>query len=512
MDLSPDSHFLVAVGQNCMVIVVDCSSGELVYSRRTESVCSVCLFVSVPTPREYLFMLLFESLGLSNRMKFDLSVMNYAVSTDKMSTPGGLYRKPADAVVVVGELMLVSSASGDICLYNVLSSTFQGSLSVTTEAASCLAVVGECTVALVSGGTRVLLIELGTDKKLRLKRELFRADEGIGIRSISASRRNGTVFVSLTDGAIRLVSVTDVAASRVVSHTSPSIVSLVIAHPAFPGSIIAACSNADLTIWDENSLMPTKAVSHKKGGSVTCITLGGEQIVCGYTNGSLRAYNADGRLAFEIPTCHRGSVTAVATCAEYTVTGGADSSVRVWRGPVHVSEFTQSSGGIGGILLSRGCCEQIQFWNEKREIFTLKNTKLIKKFTTNKFGNITGMGQVLLNGLDWVLVTCHWEGFLVLWDVDYNDPVLVVDLRPLTPSLSRLTCLTVISDTLVIAGMTDGSVVSCVLANEKEPDETQFKQNPLSQEPIVSICGNGKDGIVMVNHEGLVMICKLTPN
>ena len=120
----------------------------------------------------------------------------------------------------------------------------------------------------------------------------------------------------------------------------------------------------------------------------------------------------------------------------------------------------------------------------------------MKKFTANKYGNVVGFTFATYKELDQVIVTAHWDGSVVVWDFDYDLPVVVF-----TVGDSCLTCITSVSDNKVLCGTRSGGVVTVNI----DSGSIWTGTNEVCQKPLVSVCCTSADTIVAVNEEGLVM-------
>ena len=487
LDTSTDSRFVVASGENCMLVVFDCSDGEMVYSRRTEGVCALCRFEPMKEADEYLFVTCFESTCFVNRMTFDLVVMGFSVSTTKMAGTT-VHRKPVDGAVIDSNFFMVST-TGDLLVYSLVSGSFRGSFSLGSESAYRILALDEeqCLVASTSG--KILQVQLHNGSH-QIAKCVY---QGISIVDIALSQKNHLVYIMLVSGAMMTV---DIASNEVAElgmkffHSCP----LLVVGGARSGNTVGlGTSKAEVLISDSSSLVPGLTLSHNKGERVTSMHATGDLFLVGYAAGQVRQYGKSGVLLLDIPSAHRGCVTALAGNDMYVATAGMDGSVRVWKHTRHVTEFP--CGRVGGILIND---DKIYFWTDMRELMmiSVKLNRIVKKFTANKYGNVVGFTFATYKELDQVIVSAHWDGSVVVWDFDYDLPVVVF-----TVGDSCLTCITSVSDNKVLCGTRSGGVVTVNI----DSGSIWTGTNEVCQKPLVSVCCTSADTIVAVNEEGLVM-------
>lgn len=477
-------------------MLVDCESGETVYSRRTEGVCSICLFVDPPEQSfDYCFITIQESVVYMNSVNFDLSLMNFAVSTLRISPTNCPYRKPLDALACDGKLFL-SSMTGDLCVFDLLSRSFIGCFTVTNEAVRLLSLIDDTSISVTTASAKIMLVDLKENFRI-----ISTLAENMTVTSMEYSRLRQSVFVQTPDGLIVSVPL-DGQEVKIHSHFASA---KVTSFACRMDGTIAFASTKGVSLWNLSELKHTKSV-HVPKASVSCLAVGSDcRILCGFESGALRVYTIDLELEYEIIACHRGSVSGSAGCSDYVATGGSDGIIRIWKYVSNIMEFTQfASSRIGGIEVCNGTDNRILgVWNEKREIvyIDLKSKKIARKFTTNKLGNITGMAQMLFRKMDWVLVTSHIAGYVAVWDIDYPEPIACVNVRKLP-----LTSLAVVEES-VLCGTAQGELVQ-VTNLSQDTTEIKVKSNPLTPDPIIKVCVWAST-VLLLNAQGLIMTTKL---
>lgn len=181
-----------------------------------------------------------------------------------------------------------------------------------------------------------------------------------------------------------------------------------------------------------------------KGVSAVC-WVKDDAVLSGWHDGGVRCHDASSmKLLWEIPSAHRGSVTAVAVHSDavlsYVVSGSSDGSVRVWalRSREMMLQFTEHTKAITSLLVdtrqphlvhSSGLDCQVLSYDLRRERRTVGHL--------TREGAFTHMAQ--RKDSEQELVTCDFNGRLLFWDCDVADPVQVLQ----SPARMRMQCLSV---------------------------------------------------------------------
>ena len=499
VDISWDSRFIVASGENLLIIVFDVDQGEIVYTRRVETICKICVFSQISNTQDYIFMTVLETQIFKNTLKFDLTSMTHTVCTEKIHS-NNLHRKPVDAVVL-GDYSVISSTTGDLSVYSISEGKFLGNFLCGELPIGFMAAISRKKFACVAGMHRILLIEMSDNPSVSLKieNELYcSSNEKISAISFSSPDRN--LLISLADGSTVAVSIDGSSKDAMKAfpfHRSSSKVTVLTTHESIPKQVITAGNlSGEITRWNSETLSPIRNISLAKSDTqVTCLSMCEGHIFCGLSSGQIKVLFED-KVRFEIPAAHRGPVSCIDSYVNgYYVSGGEDSVVRVWTQSKLITQFSQSSGSILGVLIDRSDENTTVFaYNNKREIFALdlKAVKLRKKFSAIKFGNIVGMVQKTY-GLDLVLVTAHYEGYIGVWDIDYDQCILSLKLD----DPYRLTCLSAGSTELtILCGGNSGELHRVTLS---ETDSHTLLKNEVSSSPVLQI---SPDGEVVLNSEG----------
>ena len=495
VDISPDSRFLVASGENLLQLVFDVHVGEIVYSKRSESVCQMCIFSDRISPiEEYVFMTVFDSQVFKNTLHFDLLSMTHTVKSQKIPTTN-LLRKPVD-VAILGDYCILSSTTGDLCVYSLSESKFCGPFTSGNQSISFIAATSGTELAYVSGSHKVACIEITPyPLSFKVSREVYSSEHKIiGICCCNANRN---LLLSLSNGSAVSVDIDSAEKPKVLPFfRSPSKISVITSHSSIPHEIVSGTDNGEIWRWNSELLSPIECISLSKVGSVTCISVLDKVIHCGFSSGQIKVL-IDWKVRCEIPTAHRGSVTCIDSFSGFYVSGGEDNVVRVWMHSSLLAQFSQSTGTILGLAIDRNYDKILYTYNNKREIFALdiKALKLVKKFSAVKFGNIVGMAQKQ-HGLDSVLVTSHYEGFVVVWDFDYDAPLFEIGINGV-----RFTSLSAgATESVVLCGTSAGQLCNVIFS---EQNTYHSRHNEVSSAAVVCVSSCG--GLIL-DSEGHIFV------
>jgi len=507
---SEDGRFLVGTGANQMIFVWDVSTGEVVYSRRTESPCFMAAWGPTDTAGRhpsYQLCTAYDSQVLVHCMAFDVRSMCYALSSDPVQfPPSGLQRKHICGVVHDGFLITGTSA-GDICIFNVGAKVFRAALPVCNNGCTGLALC-RGTLFIAGGDGRVKALA-GQDAHWDVLAENI-LESDVAALTVSADglelvagTRNGKLW--------RLLSSDLTATLQAATHTDE------VTDVAFGASsdvVCTASSAGEVHVLDLSEYMPITATSAKSAARSVTLTSGAE-ILVGYDDGTVRAWPrgqpaTSGRGNRQAPLweiqAHRGGVTAVRATQDFIVTGGNDCAVRFWHRATRelLATFSNHRKPVSDLHVDQSLPHVVHSGSEDKLVvaYDLKQNKpIIQHFTQHS--NVTGLSQ--RRDREKEVVSCSLDGKILFWDVDYSEPTGCIDSPGPTPDSPavRLRCVEVSpSGRYIAAGADDArlyiyDLASCSCIQECEGHAgglTSVRWSP-DQKQIVTA---GRDGCVIV--------------
>eukprot|EP00933_Yihiella_yeosuensis_P048527 TRINITY_DN4478_c0_g1_i2.p1 TRINITY_DN4478_c0_g1~~TRINITY_DN4478_c0_g1_i2.p1 ORF type:complete len:668 (-),score=88.39 TRINITY_DN4478_c0_g1_i2:145-2001(-) len=497
---SPDGRFLVATGANQMIFVWDVSTGEVVYSRRTESPCFLGVWGPIADTGgrypSYQLCTTYDTQVFCHTMSFDIRSMCYALSSDAMQfPPSGLQRKHICGVVV-GDFLITGTSAGDMCVFSTKTKVFRTALPVCNNGVTSIAKYGD--LLFVAGGDGRVKAVRGEDTHWDVLSENVLES---GICALTPSADGAELVAGTRNGKLwRLLSSDLTATLQAASHTGE------VTDISFGSSSDVVCTTSDtgeVFLFDLSDYMPITTASVKSPARSAVIASTGE-ILAGYDDGFLRAWSAQrgtSTLLWQVHI-HRQGITVVRESPNFIVTGGNDCAVRFWHRQSRelLTSFTNHRKPVADLLVDSDSPQIVHSGAEDKLMvsYDLKQNKpLVQHFTTSS--NITSLSQ--RKDRDKEVVSASLDGKLLFWDVDYADPMGCIDTPP--GASQRLRCLEVSPNGRYVAAGTDDArlyiydLMSCQCIQECEGHAGAINQVRWSpdQKQIVSA---GKDGCVII--------------
>jgi len=496
---APDGRFLVGSGASQHIYIWDVSTGEVVYNRRTESICCLATWGPImesPTGGKYPSYSLcttYDNYVFVHSMDFSIGSMSYALSSDAVQLPSsGLQRKHNCGLVHNG-FLITGTAAGDMCVFSLQARVFRTSLPICNNGVTGIARSGD--VLYVAGGDGRIKAVRGNDTVWDILAEnvlegsicaLTPAADG---QELVAGTRNGKLW--------RLLASDLTATLQAASHTGEA------TDIAFGQSSeqVCTCSEAgEVFILNLSDYMPVTTMSHKSPARTVVMASQGEVIV-GYDDGFIKAWDANcGDLRWQLHV-HRGGVTAMRESADFIVTGGHDCAVRFWHRNTRqlLATFTNHRKPPNELILDLGKREVVHSGSEDKLVVTydLKKNKALIQHQTPQSA-ITGISQ--RKDCEQEVVSCSLDGRILFWDIDYADPTGLIE----SPGGGiRLHCVDVSpSGRYIAAGSEDSRLYiydlkSCSCIQECDGHSSavvRVRWSP-DQKQIVSA---GKDGCILI--------------
>jgi WD40 repeat protein len=501
---SPDGRFLMATGANQMIIIWDVSTGEQVYSRKTESPCFVGAWGPIQDTGRYPSYTLcttYDNQVLVHTLAFDIASMCYKPTSDVVQFPSsGLQRKHLSGLVR-GEFLLTGTAAGDVCVFSLKHKVFRTALPVCNNGTTGITAFGD--VVYVSGGDGRVKALKGYDTHWDVLAEnVLEA----GISALSVSSDGAELVCGTKNGKLfRLLSSDLTATLQAISHTDE------VTHVAFGTSSDAVCSVSragEVLVIDLSDYLPIMTIrtSTPARSAVCCsATRQGEagEVIVGYEDGFIRSWKLQRgvqHMLWELHA-HRGGVHVVRETVNFIVTGGHDCAVRFWHRTTRelLATFHCHAKPITDIVVDNQSPHIVHSGSEDRLCVTydLKQNKALVQHTTPS-SNITGLTQ--RKDREHEVISCTMDGKLLFWDIDYPDPVGCME----APSMgTRFRCCEISPTGRYVAVGTDDAQLllydlmscSCIQVLEAHSQSIVNLRWTPDQKQIVT---GGKDGCLAV--------------
>jgi len=504
---SPDGRFLVATGANQMIFVWDVSTGEQVYSRRTESPCFLGAWGPIVDAGgrypSYQLCTTYDSQVFVHSVAFDIRSMCYKLESETVQFPSaGLQRKHLCGIVR-GDYLITGTSAGDICVFNLQSKVFRTALPVANNGVQSLTQAGD--IIYVAGGDGRIKALRGDDAHWDVMAENVLES---GIVAITASSDGAELVAGTKNGKLFRLLTSDLTATlQGISHTGE--VTGLAFNDSSSESLCTVSEAGEVFVIDLSDYLPITTVIGKAPARTVVVTRQGE-IIAGYDDGSVRCWSQgsdkEGRGSQQLWSlnAHRGGVTVVRESADFIVTGGNDFAVRFWHRTTRelLATFHNHKKPVQDIIIDNMSRHIVHSGAEDRLCVTydLKQNKALIQHSTAS-SNITGITQ--RKDREHEVISASTDGKMLFWDVDYADPVGQME-SPDGPGVqSRFRCLEVSPSGRYIAVGTEDArmlvydLMACVCIQEclgHSQGLVSVRWSP-DQKQIASA---GKDGCVII--------------
>eukprot|EP00927_Polykrikos_kofoidii_P038705 TRINITY_DN33117_c0_g1_i1.p1 TRINITY_DN33117_c0_g1~~TRINITY_DN33117_c0_g1_i1.p1 ORF type:complete len:626 (-),score=90.66 TRINITY_DN33117_c0_g1_i1:168-2045(-) len=503
---SPDGRFLLGTGANQMIFVWDVSTGEVVYSRRTEGVCFLGVWGPIDSSSgrypSYMLCTAYDSQVFVHYLAFDVKCMGYALQSEAMQFPSsGLQRKHVCGLTR-GDFLLTGTSAGDMCVFSLRTKVFRAALPICNNGATCIAQSGD--VVFVSGGDGRVKAVRGEDTHWDV---LVENVLETGSVALTPSADGAELVCGTRNGKLwRLLSSDLTATLQSFSHTAE------VTDLAFgSGSSDAVCSVSqagEVVVIDLSDYIPIANALNKSPCRSVVVSSDRGEIVVGSDDGFVRCWalqrtrqtDSWNQLLWQFHA-HRGGVSVVRESNDFIVTGGNDFGVRFWHRTTRelLATFHNHKKPIQDIQVDNVSPHVVHSGAEDRLVvsYDLKLNKTLIQHSTAS-SNITGLSQ--RKDREHEVVSSSTDGKLLFWDVDYAEAVGCLE-SPGQPL--RFRCCQVSPSGRYIAAGTDDArlyiydLMSCACIQECEGHSqgvTQVCWSPDQRQ----ICSAGKDGCVIV--------------
>lgn len=420
---TPDGRFLVATGANQMILIWDVSTGEQVYSRRTESPCYVAAWGAIQDTGgrypSYTLCTTFDNQVLVHTLAFDIRSMCYALTSDKVEFPAsGLQRKHISGIVI-NEFLLTGTAAGDICVFSIKHKVFRTALPCCNNGITGLASNGD--ILYVAGGDGRVKALRGHDLHWDVLAEnVLEA----GAMALTISSDGAELVCGTKNGKLWRLLCSDLTATlQGISHTGE------VSQLAFGSTSDRVCSVSlagEVYVIDLSDYMPVMQLTTKSPARSAVISASGEEVIVGYDDGFVRSWKLQrgvGHMLWEM-NAHRGGVNVVRETPDFIVTGGHDCAVRFWHRGIRelLATFHNHSKPVRDLIVDDQNPHIVHSGAEDRlqVTYDLKHNKALVQHSTPS-SNITGLTQ--RKDREHEVISSSLDGKLLFWDVDYAEPV-----------------------------------------------------------------------------------------
>jgi len=273
------------------------------------------------------------------KLEFDVHTMQFAIQGEPFKMPStGLAREYFCAKYLdegAGYVVCGSSA-GELCVFNAESMVFRAAVPVSGGGVLSLATVrvqGRELVCCGCGDGKLKIVS-GLDQDWAMEAETRLSGQ---IRALSASADGAHFLAGTSTGDVFILSAATLQPSASAGAAGPFLSSHT--HPikcvAFGDSsefFASGAENGVVRLWELSHYGVKCHISPytNKAAAPTCIVFSGDALLTGWTDGAMRCHSDEGEPLWEVACTHKDGVFSIALSPRYIVTGGADSTIRLW--------------------------------------------------------------------------------------------------------------------------------------------------------------------------------------
>ena len=363
---SPDERFVLACDENCLLLIWDLASSEVICGHRSPSPVTVVTWVDYAmVNRDPVYRLAVgagSSLHLAS-LAFQRARMQWLLELAPFAMPpsAGMVRAfRSIAACADNDCVFVGTSGGEVLTFKLSARIFRSCSQVCKNGATSLLSLAPESL-LVGGGDGSLIILGGGEFDLR--RRVEARVEG-GVVSLSLCANGIEALVGTAAGRYYRCLLTTLACSEV--GVSPlDGVSAACAASADPSEsvFVSASESGELRLWDLTDYGCLAAVKLPRCGRIHAVSCADVEdrslVVVASEDGSVRCFDRFSltRQLWSIPEAHkRGTLCLALSTAEgaqFMVTGGGDGIVRVWllRNRELIVQFSEHRREIVAVLV-----------------------------------------------------------------------------------------------------------------------------------------------------------------
>lgn len=455
---STDERFLCGMGEDCLLYIWELATGEVVYGTKLPCPASVLTWVEHKQENRrvsYELAIGFKNTVFRGDLIYDLGRVQWSLNLVPYAMPpGGSIIRCFTDVIASPDLtsIYVGTTGGEVMIYRRGATVFRACIPVCTQGVSCLMADPTTGNIICGGGDGTIHVLEGADMGWRVKSKtivsatvramsLLQRPEGIRAGEPASidfllGCSDGTLYCcnnATESGALSTYIIQE-------GHTS-SITALAFdtTEGAFAGSddkshyFVTGTSSGELRGWDLIDYHCVGVTSAPKKGSVlSLIFLDHSKVLVGWEDGSIHCmdFPSLNSTLWYIAVAHRDGTTsmglAMTKSVHYMVSGGNDSTVRVWKlsNRELVTQFSEHKKGVTKVLVDVKSPNIIHSCGMDGVVgsYDLKTNKRLNCHMINT-GGLMDMTQRFDAKSEIELVTCDRQGKLLQWDIDVRDAV-----------------------------------------------------------------------------------------
>ena len=460
---SLDERFVCACGEDCMMYLWDCTTGEVILSHPFKSAVTTVAFTYQTRGRHYITYDLVTGYGqtvAAGSLQFDPSRVQWVLKMTNFAVPSGgaLVRNYACVGLSTDySSIYMGTTAGELMVYRRDPPVFRACIPVCTGGVQSISVLPDDSV-LCGGGDKTMKLLVGDgDMSWELRREC--GLDG-AVRSVSAMSNGTEALVACSSGTIYRCLLGDFSNNVVgVGHTQ-AVSCMGFSQARDMGDtqlgspqenvgtfFATGTRSGELRVWDVADYACLAVTSYPKSGAVLSVIMpDNNTVISGWEDGFIRCHDSQtlNRQLWYIATAHRGGCTTlgshVDSSLQYLVSGGGDGAVRVWRlaNRELVTQYTEHTKRVAKVLVDHSSPNIVHSVSTDCSVlsYDLKGARRVIAHLVSS-GSFCDMAQ--RRDSENELITCDNQGRLLHWDIDIRDPVVAVQ----DPTKAPLKCIAV---------------------------------------------------------------------
>lgn len=462
IEFSTDERFLCGMGEDCLLYIWELATSEVVFGQKLPNPAQCLKWVEhKPENRRISYELV---IGYNNTVyrgdfQYDLGRVQWSLKLVPYTMPpgGGIVRVFTDVDVSADKTSLyVGTTGGEVMIFRRGATVFRACIPVCTQGMASLLVLPNSGDIICGGGDGTISILTGSDMGWSMVTQTRVEGKVRSLSLLNRSSAEGDEFMvgcstgTVVIGCLRGKNIT--FQTILEGHTAPlsalafDTTSANFNNPSANHFFISGTQSGELRAWD---IIDYRCVGYNmfpKHGAVLVLTfLDNEKVLVGSEDGSIRCLDFPGlsKTHWYIASAHREGTTSIGIAesksVRYMVSGGNDSTVRVWKlsNRELITQYSDHKKGVTKVLVDWKSPNIIHSCGLDGQLvsFDLKTNKRICIHMINS-GSLLDMTQRIDPKSEIETVTCDSTGKLLQWDIDVREAVYAIQ----DPTRKSLRC------------------------------------------------------------------------
>lgn len=438
---SPDEQFLCGCDEDGLLYIWDLSTGEVAFGQKQPNPVTVLVWAVIKKVNHnnaYELVIGMQSSLYQALLTYDNMRMQWSLKLTPYQVPpsGGLIRSMLSIALSEDRVFVfVGTGSGEVMVYRRDTLVFRACIPICSNGVQDMVVLTDGQVVCGGGDGQVVRIRGRDMAWQKVKEQRLES----AVRSLSSCTNNLEMLVSCASGAVYRMLLSDFTYNP-LTISNNSAVTCIFCSTQNLSYFATGTQSGEVRVWDLAEYECLSAWREPKSGAVMCLQMmENNHILSGWQDGSVRCSNLQGQQVWYIPTAHRDGTTSlfaymsnpsnptVPPALQYFVTGGMDGAIRVWKlsNRELITQYTEHRKAVARVLVDVQSPNIVHSVGTDASVlsYDLKANRRIVCHIMNS-GIMTCMTQRFQR--EYELITSDSLGRLLYWDIDYRDPVIMV--------------------------------------------------------------------------------------